>query len=207
MDATAGIRSSTSFSSTQTKLLTTAVLLPVVSPGAAAAQERCMAKRWGWLLVAGIGSTTACGREVTEQANASGTRQSSDAARSRIDNLRSRFRIYRASAGPLEPAIADAPETTFETVDAVRLRARVPARARGTLKTATVVLSAQGDGIASVEDDASKLAVRFRLRGTGPSAASIADGIVVYPKALSGADVVHRADADGLEDFVVFEQR
>jgi uncharacterized protein (TIGR03382 family) len=46
--------------------------------------------------------------------------------------------------------------------------------------------------------------IAVRLDGVEPVAAHIADGMVVYPAALKGADVIARGIADGAEDFVRF---
>jgi len=154
-----------------------------------------MASRWVVVLAFVVGASGAC-----EQAPAE---RSSSSARARLDELRGRFRI----AGRVAPAIALATETTLETVDPLHLRAHVAVRPRGTLKPASVVLAARADLAASVEDDATKVAARFALRFARPSVGGIAEGVVVYPEAFAGADVVHRADADGVEDFVIFEER
>jgi hypothetical protein len=61
------------------------------------------------------------------------------------------------------------------------------------------------DGEARLEDGASRVSVRFRLRDAKPSAVDVADGYALYAGALGGADVVHRVHAEGTEDYVVYE--
>jgi hypothetical protein len=58
-----------------------------------------------------------------------------------------------------------------------------------------------------LEDDTSRLSVRFALTHVQDARIELAGGMALYRGALDGADVVHRVHAEGTEDFVVFETR
>ena len=82
-----------------------------------------------------------------------------------------------------------------------------PEAKRGVVRTAKVELPRAATGSVRVEDDTSQLSVRFTLRDATDAPLAVADGMALYSRAFSGADVVHRVHAEGTEDFVVFEER
>ena len=113
-----------------------------------------------------------------------------DAARARVVSLRSRFGEH--AAGLFQRGVRYVPRggslrATFERAHA------------------TVDLPIASDGWARVGDDRSGAEVRFRLLETAPGvAATVADGLVIYPGAApGGGDVLHRPTAEGTEDYVV----
>lgn len=111
----------------------------------------------------------------------------------RIAELRHRF----------EGVIGPGAVSRFEPMDH-RMRAVVEGDRRG----ARVELPMRASEAVLVEDQGSKLAVRFLLEGASDQISlATADGIAYYAGGLRGADIVHRVHATGTEDFVVFEQR
>jgi hypothetical protein len=72
---------------------------------------------------------------------------------------------------------------------------------------ATVDLPRQADGAVVLEDERARLGVTFALRGARNVAGLVANGHVLYREPLDGADVVHRVDETGTEDFIALEMR
>jgi hypothetical protein len=69
----------------------------------------------------------------------------------------------------------------------------------------TYPLTAQG--VFSVRDEASGLALSVRLVDAQPAPASIEEGYAVFEGALGeGVDVLHRPTLEGTEDYVRFER-
>jgi hypothetical protein len=138
-------------------------------------------------------------------------------ARQRIEQLRTRFRLSDRPALPepspgraslSRPVVAAGVATGFAPSGNSQLRAIVPGGAKAAvLRPATVELPLRASGDAVLEDDASHVAVRFRLRDASDATVAVADGIALYPGALAGSDVIHRVHAEGTEDYIVLEQR
>lgn len=143
----------------------------------------------------------------------------SPAARSRIDDLRARFVSPTHGAGPLSvarggrlrassrSALGAGVATGFFVRDGL-VQPVIPSEARrSVMRPASVTLPVNASAPVQLEDDTSHLAVSFVLRGASDTAVTVADGVALYSRALGGADVLHRVDAEGTEDYVVFEQR
>jgi hypothetical protein len=142
----------------------------------------------------------------------------SPAARARIEQLRARFvmpaalrpsAFPQAAQAPALPRPALGPDVAigFELSNG-HLRPAIPADAKQRVKrTATVALPTRAGDPVQLEDDTSHMAVSFTLRGASQVAATPVGGLVLYSGALAGADVLHRAHAEGTEDYVVFEER
>jgi hypothetical protein len=119
-------------------------------------------------------------------------------ARERVADLRARF----------GSVIASRAASRFDLSDTSHVRAVIPAAAkRGVVRAATVDLPVVASCDTLLEDDATKVAVKFHLHGARDAKLEVADGVALYRGALAGNDVVHRAHAEGTEDFVVFETR
>lgn len=147
----------------------------------------------------------------------------SPAARAHLADLRQRFRVsarepelgnalHRLSAGaPSEPAlvIGAGVVDAFEPTVGGRVRVVVGERTRrGATKPARVELPARASEPVRLTDESSGMAIDFALEGAGEAGLAVADGIAMYEAALpNGADVLHRAGAEGTEDFVVFSSK
>ncbi|MGO9837377.1 MAG: Kelch repeat-containing protein, partial [Polyangiaceae bacterium] len=145
--------------------------------------------------------------------------EDSPAAQMRIEQLRARFllpaRIPQyggpsawAETTPARRSVLGADVASgFEVQDGY-VRALIPAEARqAAARTASVALPEHAGDPVRLEDDSSHVAVTFALRGASDSELSTSGGVALYPSALAGADVLHRVNAEGTEDYVVFEQR
>lgn len=117
----------------------------------------------------------------------------SDTARARVTELRTRFQIAAGVA------------RRFEVTADGHVRPVVDKR--GVARSATVGLPKMTRDAVELADDTSRVAVRFALVGASESPATMTAGLVLYAKALGGSDVVHRAHAEGTEDYVIFEKR
>ncbi|HXU04088.1 MAG TPA: kelch repeat-containing protein, partial [Polyangia bacterium] len=120
--------------------------------------------------------------------------------------------VAAAKARPGSPLVA----AMAETFDAGKdgngsggLTARFPTRITdGVRAPMKVTLPARATAPVRMQDTASGIAIDVSLARALPAAGQVADGYVVYPKALeSGATVVHSALPTGAEDFVLFEAR
>lgn len=128
----------------------------------------------------------------------------SAAATKRLAELRARFAPDRGpwrGRGPFEPA-----EVTFHREGAQLRAVTPPPRGGTTARAAHVRLPRTAGGPVDVSLIGSGVAVSFALRGVSAAPFEAAGGLAIYRGALGGADVVHRADPEGIEDFVVFEQ-
>ncbi|HUE28588.1 MAG TPA: hypothetical protein VMP89_17575, partial [Solirubrobacteraceae bacterium] len=145
----------------------------------------------------------------------------SPAAQARVAALRAQFRIAprtRGEADPLRrlhpwpskplPVLGAGVVERFEAGDhGWRAVVHESAR-RGVQKRARVELPARADGAVRVTDETSGMGVAFALEGARAVSGAAAEGLVVYEGALGGGvDVVHRAHAEGTEDYLVFERR
>jgi len=145
----------------------------------------------------------------------------SDAARTRVTELRQTFRVsherapLRSAPGGLTPPsrvaelslIGEGRVGFVGDGDRLRVLLRDPPT-RLDSRHARVSLPEQASGAVSVEDETSGVAVQFALDGASAVPASIADGVAVYFGGLgSGVDVVHRPTAEGTEDFVIWSAR
>ena len=120
----------------------------------------------------------------------------------RLAALRTRFQLAA------RPVIGDGVASSFAPTAGGGLRAVMPPEVkRRVARPASVALPEHANGLVRLEDDASHLAITFALEGAAPASIAVAGGLALYPGALDGADVVHRAHAEGTEDFVVFETR
>jgi hypothetical protein len=120
----------------------------------------------------------------------------SAAARAHVIAVSTRFPIG-ASVG-----------ASFATDGAHAARALLPSEAKQrATRSASVSLPLRASDDVSLEDETTRVAVRFRLSGATDAPLSVADGIAVYVGALGGSDVVHRVHSEGTEDYVVFETR
>ena len=137
-------------------------------------------------------------------------------ARARVDALRARFQSAapgRDARSPGPPSVQRSvigPDVAvrFEMMGDGGLRPMVPREARrGVARPASVVLPGIANGLVRIEDDTTRLSITFALEGASEAPIAVASGLAVYAGALGGADVVHRAHAEGTEDFVVFEER
>jgi hypothetical protein len=104
----------------------------------------------------------------------------------------------------------DVPAPTVTALEVSEGRAHPVLRAdavRGTMKAARVDFPLAGNGSVSLTDQASKLSVSFALRGASEVPLSFTQGLAIYAGAFDDGDVVHRAHAEGTEDYVLFEER
>lgn len=150
----------------------------------------------------------------------SARRESVSAAR-RIDELRARFVTRPVAGAPpsVEPRPTSAEQPVIgapvvERFEPIGDRLGGPVRAvvagaarRGVRRTASVVLPGSADEAVELQDDKTRVAVRFSLMHARDARLEIAGGFALYAGALDGADLVHRAHAEGTEDFIVFERR
>lgn len=109
----------------------------------------------------------------------------------------------RAWLRPLENVVAHGVATGFRS-DGGRVRAKLPDSMRPAV---SVTLPASADGAVEIADTRSSVSTRFALDGAAKAPIAVADGIAVYRAALAGADVLHRVDQRGIEDFVVVAAR
>lgn len=89
---------------------------------------------------------------------------------------------------------------------AERIAAAERAGVRPSAPGASVTLPASADGPVAVT--AGEVSVRFALRGAEdvpPRRDTSREGVVLYPAALRGADVMHASVTDGVEDLVFFD--
>jgi hypothetical protein len=165
----------------------------------------------------------ACGNDVHSTTSTSGGSipksdllVDSSTAEARIEALREQLQTRASSrscppgyaAVTAKPTLLNAVATGFEKVDDTHFRPVLPANAKSTVtKPASVILPMRASDAVSLEDDTTHTNVKFALRGASDATASVAKGMVVYPGALNGADVVHRVHAEGTEDYVVFESK
>ena len=93
--------------------------------------------------------------------------------------------------------------------DGRRLRPRFSDGAWKTvLHNAHVTLPEHANEPFHLRDDASSLAVTVTLEGAKHVRAEVADGYLVYPNAApGGGDVLHRANVEGTEDYVLYEAK
>jgi hypothetical protein len=90
--------------------------------------------------------------------------------------------------------------------EGAQLEPRLAAGAlRGTARRATVALPTTATGAFVVRDDASGIEMAVTLVDAHESAAEVTDGYVVYRGAHASGDLVHRATAEGTEDYLLFE--
>lgn len=157
----------------------------------------------------------------TDARLASGPLAESPQALERLRDLRARFLVSVAPRSPRGPAkgvavarrgsvpvIGPGVAEGFESTSDHRLRAVVPvSQQHAVRRSATSILPLRAGAAARIEDDASRVAIDFRLRGAADVDVAVAEGIARYPGALDGADWIHRVHAEGSEDFVVFESR
>jgi hypothetical protein len=136
-------------------------------------------------------------------------------AGARLADVRARFRV----AQPVPPHdVAPGRSTEFASVVGVdvathferyadgRLRAALPVNPRhAAARSAAVTLPARAGGAVEVVDEASRVGAAFALRGAADVAAEPAGGVVLFPGAAFGADLLLRVHDEGAEDFVVFE--
>ena len=123
----------------------------------------------------------------------------SSVARDRIDELRVRFRLgaQHGSRPVIERAVARAFEARGDGIHPV-----LPEEAiRRTPKPATTTLPSRAAGYVEIVDRASRLSVRFALRGASDTSIAISGGIALYSGAFEGHDVVHRVTEEGTEDY------
>ena len=82
------------------------------------------------------------------------------------------------------------------------------ARPQGALHAADVTLPAHAHEPLTLRDVDSGVALRATLRDAREASAELVEGQLVYPAAhASGADLVHRATAEGTEDHLLFASR
>jgi hypothetical protein len=144
----------------------------------------------------------------------------SPAAQARIEEIRARFLLSASppltTAGPRpsaaspslpRPAVGASVASGFDLRDG-EVRAVLPAEAkRGAARSASVILPVRANDPVRLDDDTSRVAVGFALRGARAVPITTAGGVALYAGALAGADVVHRVHTEGTEDYVVFEDR
>ncbi len=95
------------------------------------------------------------------------------------------------------------PDAASERTSFIKLQITKPT----TGHTATVTLPVRSSGSTRVEDDASHLAIAFRLQNVGDVPATVSSSFVRYPNVRKGVDVEQRVRFDGTEDFVYFDSR
>ncbi len=110
----------------------------------------------------------------------------------RVTELRRAFAL--PPAAPVR--FVDAGETISATIDG-------PAPTR----PASLSFARKADGAHTLRDLVSGLAVSFRLEGATSVTAKRGDGVLVFPGALAGADVIVRPHAEGAEDYVAFDTK
>ncbi len=141
----------------------------------------------------------------------------SASGQARLDDVRARFVVTTAvartpaaksaAATSTRPVLGEGVVDRFELAGE-RVRPVLPAIARrSVLRTATVELPLHANGEVALEDDTTRVAVRFALLGARDAPIETAHGIAVYRGALEGADDLHRVHAEGSEDFLVFDAK
>lgn len=161
------------------------------------------------IVVLSMSSTVALacstGRDVPDSADASTTAlASSDGARLLLRAIDARFRsVVPSIDGPELPTRATvpivAPTAAAFFASAGGLRASVP----GSRVEVTLPDVARGP----VRLRSGAHAMAFTLEGASGAAIELADGLAVFRAAgPGGADLVHRVDADGTEDHLVFAE-
>lgn len=126
-----------------------------------------------------------CSERQSPPENVTSSVAPADAGSGAARLLEHRARFTAGRWQPLRPALEPSGRT-------LRVESRLPGRA---------------DTPVEVIDVSSNVRARFQLRGATSSEAITADGLALYRDALPHADVIVRADGDGVEDFVVFEER
>ena len=125
----------------------------------------------------------------------------------KIERARARF-ASRRDADRL-PVLRKGAVASFDSIDDKRVLA-VPRIAPGRgVAAARVELPTRADGAVTVRDVTSGVTLGFRLEGAATSSQlETADGIALYAGGGPfGADLLHRVDRAGTEDYVVFETR
>jgi hypothetical protein len=169
----------------------------------------------GVLALAGLG---ACGSEgdspslfaAEDLPTAAEANDESTEARSFIDRARAEF-VVRPEIDPatLEGVQAtQAPLLPPSEVDRfVREGDSLVPHFDDRVATAHLHIADRASGGFRVESVKSSVAVSVRLDGAADAPAEVGHGHVVFRDGLGqGTDIIHRAGADGLEDFVRFEQ-
>jgi RHS repeat-associated protein len=112
--------------------------------------------------------------------------------------------IQSQTGTPVLPAVAQ----SFKTATTGGLQPQFPAAAvAAEKKLASVVLPQVASGAMQLQDSATGATVNFTLSGAQPVAAQTVSGYVIYPAALAGAAILHRALPSGNEDFVYMTTR
>jgi MYXO-CTERM domain-containing protein len=121
----------------------------------------------------------------------------SAAARAVVDALRDRF---ASRPELLAPTLVDQVDREGD-----RLRPRVPdSVAKQVVHRVALTLPARARGAFQLTDVDSEVAAEVTLEGASDAPGEIAGGFVVYRGGYPGADIVHRAVADGAEDHLSF---
>lgn len=125
--------------------------------------------------------------------------QESAEARAVLEQIRARFRQGTAEQSVhAEPSIEKF-EVAGAWIRPIEQRAKDP---RG----AGLVLPTRLTGAFVMRDTDAGAWIEVRLVGAQPVVAQIAEGHVVYPRGYQdGAHVIHRPQADGTKDYIVFE--
>jgi hypothetical protein len=88
-----------------------------------------------------------------------------------------------------------------------RVRAVIPSAERArSLGPVNVELPQRASGDVSIKDLRSGMSVRFRETAAGSSEIAIADGLAVYGAAEAKRSALYRVHAEGVEDYVLFQQ-
>ena len=155
------------------------------------------------------------GMEQRQTAQGTTVRES-EHARAALAELRSRFAYTteRSAVDGRSPtpgghaALGQSGVSSFEAVEGGLRPVSAPSGAQRAATRAIVTFPDMSDGPVRIEDPSTHLAVSFVMRDASRSTAETADGFVVYPHGgPAGADIVHRPDATGTEDFLAFETK
>ena len=155
-----------------------------------------VARRGAWLtlIAASIGATACTGSsEQAERDLAREVVEDSSRARAIVEEARATFPLL----GSVDEEVA-----WLRTADGL-----VPDLERDASRQVDIMLPSTLVDPFLVRDRGSLVSMEVRLEGTSNVAPEVADGLVLYPGALDGHDVIYRAGASGLEDFVVFDSR
>ncbi len=137
-----------------------------------------------------------------------------DDASVRVRALRAQFRLAQTvrARGPTAidtttAAIGDTSAITFTRAGDAFVPHFAPILDRGLTREAKLSIPATAARPFAVEDHATGLRITVQLRGASETAGEIAEGVVIHRHALRGADVVHRARFDGIEDYLAFDRK
>lgn len=153
------------------------------------------ARNGAWLALISVSIGAACSgsSDQTEPDLVRDVVDESSRAHAIVDEVRETFSQFRSD---------DEPVSWLRTAGGL-----VPELDRDGSRQVDIVLPSTLIDSFLVRDRSSSVSIEVRLEGTLNVAPEAADGLLLYPGALDGHDVIYRASVSGLEDFIVFDSR